>query len=175
MQYEEYTSLTRTARQPSPAATQPILLRSIRLKKRVIVGITRPARRLERVDVVSPLASDTLAFTPIHLVPSSDSQSKKGVITTHPRPSSPPQSPRPHVAVLREVVQQALDGRLADAVGAAGELAEDPLLAVGPEPGRGAGDALHADVGAHARRRRARAVRVEVLVHLVHELVLRVG
>ena len=82
----------------------------------VVVRVAGAGRRLEAVDVVAP-----------------------------PGPAGPPRGAGPDVRVLREVVEQARDGLRADGVGAAGELAEDALLAVGSEPGCGALDALRAD------------------------------
>lgn len=48
------------------------------------------------------------------------------------------------------------------------------MLAVGLEPGGGRGEPLLADGGGHAGRAGAAAVRVEVLVHLVEDLVVGV-
>jgi len=122
------------------------LLRSVRLEDVVVVVIAGSARGLEAVDVVSP-----------------------------PRAGGPPEGALPDVAVLLEVVEQALDGGLALAVGASCEFADDALLAVGAEPLGGAGHALRTDGPRHTHVRRAGVVRVQVLVHLVDQLVGRVG
>lgn len=142
------------------------LLRSIRLDQRVVVSISRATRRLKREDVITPLRQ-LLAH---EFSPFSSIQTRR----THPRPSSPPQSPIPDISILREVVQHALHRGLTHAVRAASELAEHALLAVGAQPRGGALDALHPDVAAHAGGGRAGPVRVQILVHLVDELVLRV-
>lgn len=117
----------------------------VRLEQRIVVLVPDSTGRLITIDVVTP-----------------------------PRAASPPEGAEPDVAVGLEGVEQARDGRLALVVGAARKLPDDADLAVGLEPLGRAGDALRADGARDARRRGPRAVRVEVLVHLVDDLVLRV-
>lgn len=73
------------------------------------------------------------------------------------------------------MVEEALDGGLALRIGATGELAQDTQLAVLAQPLGGANNAVDTNRGRHAHVRGARVVRVEVLVHLVDELVSRVS
>lgn len=94
--------------------------------------------------------------------------------TTNPGTGGPPQSTLPDIVVLLHVVEHAGDGRLALVVVAAGKLAEETLLVVLLEPVGGGLEALLADGGADAGLVGAGAVAVEVLVHLVDELVLGV-
>lgn len=88
-----------------------------------------------------------------------------------PGTARPPEPAGPDVGVLLQVGEHVLDGGDALGVGAAGRLAEDAALPVGLEPLGRLGHALAPDRPRHARLRRARPVRVQVLVHLVHELV----
>lgn len=73
------------------------------------------------------------------------------------------------------MVEEAGDRVLADVVGTASELAQDTLLAVVTQPLGSGGQTLGADGAADTLGVGARAVSVEVLVHLVDELVLGVA
>ena len=95
-------------------------------------------------------------------------------VVAPPRPSRPPESPKPDIAVLLQIGEPVLERRDALLVVAGRILANDALLLVVLEPLRGALQALPENGAAHAVGVRARGVRVEVLVHLVDELVLRV-
>ena len=110
-----------------------------------VVSIPRPARRLERKHIIPP-----------------------------PRPARPPQRAGPHVRIQPQMLQQPLDGALAQSVRPAGELAQQTQLAVRAQPRRGAHHPLHADLGRDAVLARAGAVAVEILMHLVDDLVLGV-
>ena len=96
-------------------------------------------------------------------------------VVAPPRPTTPPEGSGPDVRVLRHASQHALNGRPARRVAAAGILANDALLAMLLEPLGCSGNALGADGGAHAVRVRAGAVAVQVLVHLVDNVVGGVG
>ena len=65
------------------------------------------------------------------------------------------------------MLKHALDGLLALGVGAAGEFAQETLLAVGTEPIGSSHDTLDTNRIADAVGAGARTVRVEILVHLV--------
>ena len=73
------------------------------------------------------------------------------------------------------MVKETSDGGLAGRVSTTSELADDTLLSVGAEPGGGTDDALDTDLGGNAGGAGAGAVGVEVLVHLVDDLVLGIG
>jgi hypothetical protein len=118
----------------------------IRLQQREIVLIGSTRRRLHVEDVICP-----------------------------PGTSGPPCRAHPHIRVGRQVVKHACDSGLAHAVGASSELANDTFLTIGLQPLCGGLHALLADGGAHAGGRRAGPVGVEILVHLVDDLILRVG
>jgi hypothetical protein len=77
----------------------------------------------------------------------------------------------PHILIVFQVVQQIGDGTLADIIIPARKLTQDANLAVLAEPGCRLGEALAADCGARAGLGCAGRVAVEVLVHLVDELV----
>lgn len=96
-------------------------------------------------------------------------------VVAKPRPAAPPEGTGPDVRVLRHASQHPLDGRPTCWIVPAGVLANDALFAVVFEPLGRDGDALGADGGAHAIRMRARAVLVQVLVHLVDDVVGRIG
>lgn len=72
------------------------------------------------------------------------------------------------------MVQHARDGRLAHRVGAAREFAEDAHLSMLAQPRRGTAQTLSANGGGDTRLRGSGAVGVEVLMHLIHNLVLRI-
>ena len=91
-----------------------------------------------------------------------------------PRTRRPPNRAPPNIAILREIRQPVLQRTDALGIIPAGKLANHALLAVVLEPLRGSREALAEDGRADAVRAGAGAVRVEVLVHLVDELVLRV-
>ena len=71
--------------------------------------------------------------------------------------------------------EHALNGVLALRIGTTSVLADDAFLVVSFEPGGGGGETLGANGVGYAVDGGARAVRVEVLVHFVDDLVLRVG
>ena len=122
-------------------------LRLILLKQTVIVRIRNTTRRLKRRPRRRP----------------------------PPRARSPPRRTEPHVRVRRQVLQQPLHRRVALAVRPTSELAQHAALVVLLQPLSGADDAVDADSGGDAGRAGARAVGIEVLVHLVDELVLGIG
>ena len=95
-------------------------------------------------------------------------------IVTPPGSSRPPERTSPHIAVGLEMIQQPLDGSLAHVVRSTSKLSQDTELAVGAEPCSGILDALHANISRHASRAGSGAVAIEILVHLVDHLVLRV-
>lgn len=132
--------------QYSNSFTTSPYLRGIGLKEAVVVGIASARRRLKAVHVVTP-----------------------------PGAGSPPESTLPDVRVSLEVIKEAGDSSLADRVGTTGELAEDTLLSVGAEPGGGTNDTLNTNLSGNAGGAGTGAVRVKILVHLVDDLVLRVG
>lgn len=72
------------------------------------------------------------------------------------------------------MVQHARDGRLADRVGAAREFSEDAHLSMLAQPRRRAAQTLSANGGGDARLGSSGAVGVEVLMHLIHNLILRI-
>lgn len=121
-------------------------LRGVGLEEAVVVGIASARRRLKAIHVVTP-----------------------------PGAGSPPESTLPDVRVSLEVLKETSDSSLADRVGTTGELAEDTLLSVGAEPGGGTNDALNTNLGGNAGGAGTGAVGVQVLVHLVDDLVLGVG
>ena len=82
-----------------------------------------------------------------------------------PRARGPPERAEPHARLLH-LAERALDGGDARRVRARADLAEEALEVVLSEPRRRRLETLRADRGRHARLARARAVRVEVLVHL---------
>ena len=73
------------------------------------------------------------------------------------------------------MIQKSLDRSLADGIRSARKLAQHALLPVGLQPRGSTNDALDADLRAHTVGACAGPVAVEVLVHLVDDLVLRVG
>lgn len=72
------------------------------------------------------------------------------------------------------MVQKPRHGRETLAVRAPGELSQDAELSISPKPGGSTNDTVNAYGSRDAVAARARAVRVQVLVHLVHELVVGV-
>ena len=144
-------------------------LDSILLEKRVVVGVARAGRRLAKRRKRSKSVTVSEAFHMIgrHVLAVD--------VGAPPRAASPPEGTSPHIRVGLEVVKEASDGSLAGRVGATGELADDAELAVGAEPVGGSGNALGANGGADADIAGARSIGVEVLVHLVDDLVLGVG
>lgn len=96
-------------------------------------------------------------------------------VVTPPWATSPPERAKPDITVGLKRIEHTRDGRLALVVGASRKLPNDADLAVGLEPLGRAGDALSADSARDAGGRGPRAVRVEILVHLVDDLVLGIG
>ena len=95
-------------------------------------------------------------------------------VRSPPGTGGPPLGAHPDVAVLGHVGEHAVDGSLAVAVDAAGELADEALLVVFLQPGGGGLETLLADGAADAGLGGSGAVTVQVLVHLVDNLVLGV-
>ena len=87
-------------------------------------------------------------------------------ISPPPRPSRPPQSASPNVAIRIDVRQHILDSGLAHGVYTARKLAKHTLLTIAAQPGRGGCETLGADGAADAGGAGAGAVGVEVLMHL---------
>lgn len=98
--------------------------------------------------------------------------SKRGWWKTYPWSSSPPEGTRPDILVLLHISEHSLDGSLALAVVAASKLSDEALLAVILKPLGSGRDTLLADGAGDASLVSAAAIAVEVLVHLVDELVL---
>lgn len=73
------------------------------------------------------------------------------------------------------MVEQAGDGGAAGWVGTACELAQNAELAVFAQPASGTNHTLDTSFSANASLAGSRAVAVEVLVHLIDDLVLGVG
>jgi hypothetical protein len=96
-------------------------------------------------------------------------------VSAPPGTSRPPLGAHPDVAVVGHVREHAFDGRLANTVDTAGKLADEALLTVGLQPSGGGLEALLADCAADAGLGGTGAVGIKVLVHLVDDLVLRVG
>jgi hypothetical protein len=95
-------------------------------------------------------------------------------VRSPPGTGGPPLGAHPDVAVLGHVGEHAVDGSLAVPVDAAGELADEALLVVFLQPGGGGLETLLADGAADAGLGGSGAVTVQVLVHLVDNLVLGV-
>lgn len=95
-------------------------------------------------------------------------------VSTPPWAGGPPGGAEPDIAVLLHVAQHSGDGTLADRVGTTGELAQESEFAIALQPLCGSLDTLLANGCADAGVRCARTIRVEILVHLVDDLVLGV-
>jgi hypothetical protein len=136
--------------------------------------------------------SNQLSFTPLHSSPITTALNKVRLERTDQAPCltgrrlhvvhvisppgtrSPPRSTGPDIRVLLHVCETVLDSRNALGVVAAGKLANEAHLLVVLEPLSRGRQALAEDGAGDALLVGAAAVRVEVLVHLVDELVLRV-
>ena len=96
-------------------------------------------------------------------------------IRSPPRSSCPPHCSAPHIIILFHVVQATGDGLLAQAVDASTELADQADLVVRAEPAGGGLEGVGECGGVVAGGGGAAEVGVEVLMHLVDDLVLWVG
>ena len=94
---------------------------------------------------------------------------------TYPRTSSPPASAHPNIAVLLHIAQHALDGSIALRVVASSKFAQVALLVVRNEPLSGLDETFLADGRRDALRAGTGAVRVEILVHFVDDVVQGIG
>ena len=122
------------------------LFHTIRLRQRGHKAVRRTRSRLRTVHVRSP-----------------------------PRTGRPPHRTLPDIRILAHVRQPTGEGLLAETVDATSKLADEAHLAIRPQPARGGRERVRQRRRVVARRRGAAEVAVEVLVHLVDELVLRVG
>lgn len=86
-----------------------------------------------------------------------------------PRPSSPPQAPKPNIAIRLQINQQARNSILANLVISARELTKDRAFAVLAQPRRCSCHTFCSDCRAYAGRVCPGAVAVEVLVHFVDQ------
>lgn len=92
-------------------------------------------------------------------------------IISPPWATTPPQGANPGVGVLCHVCKHTGNGRLALVIGTTGKLADDPLLPVRLKPLSRGLDALLSDRSRNAVLARSRSVGVEILMHLVDDLV----
>jgi hypothetical protein len=122
------------------------LLLNIRLEEGVVVLVRRTTRGLEAVHVVAP-----------------------------PGTSRPPGKALPDISVGLHKVKHVLDSSFASLVGTTSKLADHADLLVVTEPLGSSLETLNTDCCRNTVRRGTGAVRVQVLVHLVDDLVLRVS
>lgn len=111
-----------------------------------IIRVPNTTRRLHAVHVISP-----------------------------PWATTPPQGANPRVGVGSHVLKHTGNSGLALLVGATGEFANDSLLPVRLQPFSRSLDALLADRGRDTILARSGSVGIEILMHLVDDLVRRVG
>lgn len=95
-------------------------------------------------------------------------------VVTPPGSSSPVHPSSPDIRVVMEVLELALEGLNALRVGTGGSLTDDTLLLVILKPLGSRLETLSTNGGADTSLVGTGAVRVEVLVHLVDDLVLRI-
>lgn len=93
-------------------------------------------------------------------------------IISPPWTGRPPKRTLPHVGVLSQIIQHSLHGSFALVVVSTRELTDDTDLLVVLEPLSSAGDTLLANGTRHAGLGSTRPIRVQILVHLIDDLVL---
>jgi hypothetical protein len=146
-----------------------------------VVLIRRPRRRLDRVDVVCN--SSTQLRSP----------STTKALTSPPRPRSPPQSPLPHIGILRHVIEPTvisprnltsinttrqyshpLNSTHTLRIRTPRKLPNKPNLPIRSQPLRRRLHPLLPNRRTHTLGMRSASITIQILMHLVHYQVTRV-